>query len=283
MKTDSTSDAIAACEAVLREEQQHNRDHNILPHQVALVTQLLDRGVELQSAYEELHAKLADRPFGLMAFFRVLLTTTDLWNPARLLEAREDRDKLQQLNSKISDLAFDLAALLEERSRLGNESAFHTDTHYHVCDVIVEASQPNPLFEWWVKESLAALTSRFDLKYWPTLSAFLTVIGKDALRAEVAPYHAPAEAGTAGRRPSRADFVRALLTNIDENIGEWPGYLPEGFVLTDATLASLANCVLNLSPDDGLMGAEYVKHVRLRERDRVPPATVYPSRKARMA
>jgi hypothetical protein len=87
--------------------------------------------------------------------------------------------------------------------------------------------------------------------------------------------------GTASSRPSKADFVKSLLSNIDENIGEHPGYLPKGFVVSDNSVASLANCVLNLDQDN-LIDGPYVKHVRQRERARDQSSSVYPARHKKM-
>ena len=51
-------------------------------------------------------------------------------------------------------------------------------------------------------------------------------------------------------RPSRADFIKALLATIDENSGRNYGQLPNDFKVTDSTLASVESCVLDLRVDD---------------------------------
>ena len=71
---------------------------------------------------------------------------------------------------------------------------------------------------------------------------------------------------TMASRPSRADFIKALLAAIDENGGRNYGQLPNDFKVTDSTLASLASCVLDLGADD-LVDGPYVKRLRQRERD----------------
>ena len=91
----------------------------------------------------------------------------------------------------------------------------------------------------------------------------MSVLGTDTARATVYAHQSLTAAGTASSRPSRADFFRALFQFIEENRDG--RHLPTEFRLSDATYASLANCALDLGPDD-LASAEYVK--RLRQRDR---------------
>ncbi|HRK23036.1 MAG TPA: hypothetical protein PLX06_14555, partial [Fimbriimonadaceae bacterium] len=64
---------------------------------------------------------------------------------------------------------------------------------------------------------------------------------------------------------SKADFFKALFAAIDENSANSYGQLPRDFKLTDRTLASFANCALDLGPDD-LVDDAYMKRLRQRER-----------------
>ena len=73
-------------------------------------------------------------------------------------------------------------------------------------------------------------------------------------------------AATTGSRGSRADFFKALFELIKENGTASHGHIPTGFRLSDSTLASLANCALDLGPND-VIDAAYVKRLRQRLRD----------------
>ena len=73
-------------------------------------------------------------------------------------------------------------------------------------------------------------------------------------------------AAASGSRGSRADFFKALFASIEENSVRNHGYLPHDFKLSDNALASLANCALDLGPDD-LVDSAYVKRLRQRERE----------------
>ncbi len=170
------------------------------------------------------------------------------------------------VNHQIAHKAEELAALLEHRTDLNNTSGFSSETHYHVCDVIEAASEHNYLFNSWIKDRLNALCGQFDLKYWPSLHQFLRELATDTENAGMAATDPLTAASTTASRPSRADFFKALFAAIEENSARNYGLLPSGFKLTDDTLASLANCALNLGPEE-LTDSTYVKRLRQRERN----------------
>jgi hypothetical protein len=246
---------------------RYNIEHDILPSENAVVGRLLARGTELKEAYEELHDKLHRHPPSLKVFLDLLLSTAAFWSPEKTAESRNARDELANVNQQIVRKATELAELLERRTDLHNTAAFSSDTHYHVCDVIEAASEPNYLFQSYVKDRLDALRGQFDLKYWPSLSQFLQALASDAQSASMEATDPLTAAATVATRPSRADFFKALFAAIKENSADNYGQLPKGFKLTDGTLASLANCAFGLGPDN-LADDAYVKRLRQRERDR---------------
>ncbi|KEZ19483.1 hypothetical protein CP98_02004 [Sphingobium yanoikuyae] len=121
------------------------------------------------------------------------------------------------------------------------------------------------MFEWHLREPLQALRSQFDLKYWPSIAACVAALADDASDSDVTTPHPATEVATRASRPSKADFFKALYANIDEYGAAGRGLIPRGFRLTDETIASLANCLLDLPAEDGVDGA-YVKRLRQRER-----------------
>lgn len=132
--------------------------------------------------------------------------------------------------------------------------------------MIEAASQHNHLFKSYVQERLDALRGQFDLEYWPSLGECLQELASDAEKAVMEATDPLTAAATTAARPSRADFFKALFTAIEENSARSYGQLPRGFKLTDRTLASLANCALDLGPDDPVDDA-YMKRLRQRERN----------------
>lgn len=254
------------CENILIEGKRYNVEHRILPSENAVADRLLARGIELTEAYEELHGKLHAHPHALQVFLGLVLSTAAFWSPEKIAQARTARGDLGNVNQQIARKAAELAGLLQQRSDLHNTSGFSTDTHYHVCDVLEAAAKSNYLFTSYVQERLDALHGQFDLKYWPSLSDFLQELASDAEDAVMEATDPLTAAATMASRPSRADFIKALLAAIEENSGRNHGQLPNDFKVTDNTLASLASCVLDLGVED-LVDGPYVKRLRQRERD----------------
>ncbi|MGA4289681.1 hypothetical protein ACI2TJ_23160 [Ralstonia nicotianae] len=254
-----------ACEAILSEGKRYNTEHGIWPSENAIADRLLAHSLELRDAYGELYEKL--HPQALKCFLDLLLGTAAFWSPEKIAQARIARDELAKANLQIARKAEELAQLLERRTDLNNTSGFSSETHHHVCDVIEAASEHNYLFNSRVKDRLDALRGQFDLKYWPSLDQFLRELAADAKSAGMEATDQLTAAATVASRPSRADFFKALFAAIEENSARNYGLLPKGFKLTDGTLASLANCALDLRPDE-LVDSIYVKRLRQRERNR---------------
>ncbi|MFU8158233.1 hypothetical protein ACNAQX_01605 [Pseudomonas aeruginosa] len=266
MSSPQTTNPQQACEAILIEGKRYNIEHGILPSENVVADRLLARGIELRDAYGELYEKLHPRPPALKAFLDLLLSTAAFWSPEKMAQARVARDELADVNRQIARKAEELAELLERRTDLNNTSGFSSETNYHVCDVIEAASEHNYLFNAWVKDRLDALRGQFDLKYWPSLDQVLRQLAADAEKSGMEATDPLTAAATAASRPSRADFFKALFAAIEENSARNYGLLPRGFKLTDGTLASLANCALDLGPDE-LADSTYVKRLRQRERN----------------
>ncbi|MGB5784974.1 MAG: hypothetical protein WBH11_06305 [Stenotrophomonas geniculata] len=266
MSSPQTTSPQQACEAILIEEKRYNIEHSIWRSKNAVADRLLARRVELRDAYDELYKKLHPHPSALKVFLDLLLSTAAIWSPEKIAQARVARDELAGVNRQIARKAKELAELLERRTDLTNTSGFSSETHYHVCDVIEAASEHNYLFNSWVKERLDALRGQFDLKYWPSLDQFLRALAADAESAGMEATDPLTAAATVASRPSRADFFKALFAAIEESSGRNYGQLPKDFKLTDSTLASLANCALDLGPDE-LADSAYVKRLRQRERN----------------
>ncbi|HBN9689313.1 TPA: hypothetical protein L3916_001847 [Pseudomonas aeruginosa] len=252
-----------ACENILIDEKCYNTERGILRSENAVIDRLLTRSLELKSAYGELYEKLHSRPPALAVFLGLLLSTAAFWSPERIAKYRAQRDELVETNRQIARKAEELAHLLEQRIRLHDTSGFSSRTHYHVCDVIEAAAGNHSLFNAYVKDRLDALCGQFDLKYWPSLDLLVRAVAVDAEGATLAATDPLTLAATVATRPSRADFFKALFAAIEENSAQSGGHLPDVFRLSDGALASLANCALDLGPDE-LADSAYVKRLRQR-------------------
>lgn len=250
MNAPERTNSKQACEDILKEEKRYNIEHNILPSENAVADRLLARHLELTDAYDELHSKLAPYPGALQVFIGLILITAAFWNPEKIRQARAARDELETVNRQIARAATELAAMLRQRSDLHDTSGFSSDTHYHVCDVIGAASRDNHLFTVRVQERLDALSTQFDLKYWPTLGDFVQELASDADAVELRASDPLTAAATNGTRHSLTDFFKALFAAIEANTIRSCGRLPGNFKLTDGALASFVNCALNLDAND---------------------------------
>lgn len=254
------------CEDILRENIRYNTEHEISPSENAVAERLLSRGDELADVYDELHEKLLRRPHALWQFMGMLLSAQAIWSPERIAEARSARDALKEINGKIEQHARALAELLKRRTQLHNTSGFSSDTLYHICDVIDAAGQGNGHYRSFLREPLQRLQGQFDLKYWPELSACLLVVAEDAADADVEATDPLTEAATTSSRPSTSDSVRMFLAYIEDCRGDYDGGLPRDFRVSDKSMATMMNVLLELPPER-LLAAEYIKNLRQKLRE----------------
>jgi hypothetical protein len=259
------TEAVQHCETLLREMMEDLQAKGIWPNVQSIIHSMLKRRIELIEVYEELYATLAQKPRGLYMFWDVFVHTADGWNLEKNREARKAREELIGVNARISELADQLAALLDRRDELHNYSGFGSDTQHHILDIVHEASEHNYLYESYVKKELDRIHYQYDFKYWPPLSDVIRVIGSDAEIAEVTANNPATEAATASRKTGRSDFIKAFLARIDDNRVRECGFIPNSFALSDGSLASLVNCGLNLAVDE-LVDADFIKRFRQRQR-----------------
>jgi hypothetical protein len=237
----------------------------IWPNLCSIIGGMLKRRIELIEVHEEVHDALAQTPRALYMFWDVFLHAADGWNPEKNRAARQAREELVGVNRRISEFADQLAALLERRDSIHNYTGFSSNTHYHILDIVHDASEHNDHYESYVKEDLERLQYQYDLKYWPALSEVVQAIGTDAERSEVTATDPATAAATESRKSGRSDFVKAFLARLDDNRVRECGFIPNGFALSDSAMASLVNCGLDLASDE-LVDADFIKRFRQRQR-----------------
>lgn len=262
-----TQNATDYCEAFLRRQIQSNVENNILPSESAVAERLLEHGVGLSAAYADLVQASCGHPHAVGSFLGMVLSVAAFWNPAHVARLRKDRDRLIEVNQQIAKQASALSMLLAERADLHNRSGFHTNTQYHVADVIEAASSNNHRHASFVASELRALATRFDLKYWPSLSEVVETLADDARNATVSATDPLTDAATASKRPSKSDVVMALLAILDEAHVSSPMLFPRDFHLTDGCLADFVNAMLPLEPEE-MVSSEYIKGRRRTHRER---------------
>lgn len=257
------SAARKVCDDYLREEIRAKCEQNILPSENRVAERLLAHGDQMAHVYDEIYPKLSGDGIAWKHFLGCLLSTGAFWSTEKIAALRAGRDNLVEVNRDIAKHALALADLLDHRDTLHNTSGFSSETLYAICDVIDHASTHNGFYQSWIKEQLNQLSTRFDLKYWPSLAECARVIGEDAEQATLTPTDPLTEAATKSTRASKADFLRALLSAIDENRGDWLGAFPVKFRPSDEAMATVVNVLLEL-PLEELISGTYVKNLRHR-------------------
>lgn len=265
MNNTQTHDAVQLCENVLRDEQRSNLELKIKPSVNIVIDRMLGHELELRHVYGELQEALGAIPFGIWTFLDAVLGVAALWHPEAISRQRASRERLVEINSLIGKRAEELADLIKLSSDISNDSGFSTDCHYHIGQVIEEAAGTGHLFNFWLKKPMRQLRGQFGLKYWPKISDVVRILATDAQRADVEASDTITEAATMARRSSKSDFVRALYVALAERTERDHGRLPKDFKLSDDSMASLVNCLLDLGPDEPVDSA-YIKGFRQRER-----------------
>ncbi len=261
MKSDRLN-AQNVCENILRDEIKYNIDKKILKGSVIVGERLLERGLELSDAYLEVYNKLNQTPHAIKAFFESITSSLRIWSSEEISKERKNLKRLEEINTKIASVSDDLANLLDERSIIDNNSAIRSNTHYHICDSINAAGNTVSLYKLYVQKEVKHLCGEFSLKYWPSISDILRVISLDALEAEITINDPVTQAALQSQRSSKADLVRIFLADLEGFKKENMGLLPDDFKLTDKSVASFINCVLE--SDEIFMCEDYVKGVRNR-------------------
>lgn len=261
----ASSEAILQCETLLRTMMENLQAKRIWPNVCSIIAGMLKRRIELADVYDEVHAALSTTPRALYVFWDAFVHAADGWNPEKNRAARQARDELVAINSRISELADQMAVLLDRRDELHNHSGFSSGTQYHIMDIVHEASEHNYHYESYVKDDVERLQYHYDLKYWPKLREVVQAIGDDAERAEVTAYDEATAVATESRKSGRSDFVKALLARLDDSKVSACGFIPNSFALSDSALASLVNCGLDLNVDE-LVDADFIKRFRQRQR-----------------
>ncbi|MCZ4308362.1 hypothetical protein [Vibrio atlanticus] len=255
--------AVELCEEFLVNDRTYNVENDIWASVVEITNRLLARRAEMTVVYKELGENYEQSHINV--FLDIVMSTAAFWNPQAASEYRSQKKHLIETNAEIAKVAEKLAALLAKRKELNNSSNFYSNSHYSIVDVIDSASQYNGHYKGFLKQPLESLSGQYDLKYWPSLSEVVSEIGIDAKSSEVYSSDSWTEAATSSQRSSVADFFRALFAAIEEHSEHINSVLPLSFKLTDNSLSIIANCALNLEPEEVIDG-QIVKGIRQRLR-----------------
>ncbi|QHC08068.1 hypothetical protein GRF56_11910 [Aeromonas veronii] len=262
--TITRQEALELCEGLLRKELEYNESRSIWPSVNEVVRILLKQSATMAPVYEELCQKLPqEREVG--SYLDALISSFSLWDEDDLRKAREDRDKLVELNEEISDKASKLVGLLREREYICNRGRFSCERETYLAGLIDRAGSDNHLYTMYLQDEIMPLAARYEPKYWPSVEDVLSEIAIDAVQSQVYALDAATEAGTSSRKSSQADALRAFLAKLEEYA--LSGAIPSKFRLSDGSTATMLNCITEQNADS-LVTADYIKNFRHKERER---------------
>ncbi|MGG6462612.1 hypothetical protein [Solilutibacter silvestris] len=259
--------ARLACETHLREEIQRNTEAQIAFSETAVAQRLLAASAAMGPVYDEIYPPLSKDGMAFKIFLNCLTWMGAYMTPEQIAQERADRAELIAVNRDIEEAAETLASLLEQRQELHERSGFGSETLYDIAGVIDQAGDQSGRYGMLLKPELDKLNVRYDLKYWPSLAECIRAISDDARRAEVTPNDSVTAVATESQRPSKSDFIRGLLAQIDRNKGDYLGGIPTDFTMSNDDLATIVNVILDL-PVTELADANSVKVLRHRMKPR---------------
>lgn len=220
--------------------------------EIPVIERLLARFDELTPLWKELNNKFSfsarydflDCVLGLIIFAK----------PEDFVQSRQKEKQLKVINVEIAETAFQLASLLESRTKLSEGSGFTSDTYYSIRDVINDAASKEDihLYDWHPKENLNQLFNQFDLKYWPSIPQLINCIADNALQAEIYSIDEITAAGTKSQRSSSVDSIRAFYTALSNFNSHEPKMIEKVMSLPNPVVASLFNIVYNWKDDETL-------------------------------
>ncbi len=262
--TKTKQEALELCEGLLRKELEYNESHNIWPSVNEVVRVLLKQSQTMAPVYEELCQKLPqERMVG--SYLDALISSFALWDEDDLRKAREDRNKLVEVNEEICDQASKLADLLRKREMICNRGRFSCEREPYLAGLIDRAGSDNHLYTMYLQDEIMPLAARYEPKYWPSVEDLLGEIAIDAAQSQVYAQDSATEAGTSSRKSSQADALRAFLAKLEDYA--LSGAIPSKFRLSDSSTATILNCITEQKADS-LVTADYIKNFRRKERER---------------
>lgn len=247
--------------SILEEIRAYNLEKSIWPSETAVIEKILNRSAEMGSVYDELNKKLDENQ--QKHLWDGLLSAATFWNPDVSRELRDVKRRLVQLNTDIAKSAEKLSELLRVRKELSETSAISAYEDYHPIHWLHRAGEDHHLYERWVKDHLQRLLGQFDLKYWPDSYEVVAAIGAFAEESEVYENNSWTEELLASPKLSMADHLRVILKVVEEKKRSGPFHyqLPQDFQLSNAAIATVINCSLDLDPDD-MLTPEGIKRSR---------------------
>jgi hypothetical protein len=255
---------LAFCKAFISRELEENKASNIWMTYWPVMERLIARAEELTIVFDEIVEKFgySDRDEGYPPNNSyVWLILEHIWVSsdyckADVVNARADLQELKKLQKEIVEQSSKLADSLRKQNEFYESSGFHRQDYQSVTDMIDLASESNGLHKSHLSPKLKALSTQYDLKYWPSRAGVIQAIADYEKKQPLPKHEQLPDTVIKGRASDIKDFVLAFDRKFDDMNG-----LPSGFKFTNKAMAEIINVVLDLQPDK-LVTPDAIKTVR---------------------
>jgi len=239
-----------------------------------MIERLITRETEVRSIWKEI-ARYGLSWQQCYSLLEQIVFAGQFGTEEAVVRLKADYSQLASLNNDIVQLATQLAVKMDAREHILNRNSFTLDNTVHIADLIDKAAAGNGHYRSRVREPLRSL-GIYELKYWPSLQEILRTLASEPV--ETGFLEESDRALVSGRGELVPDYLRELFSHIETaRTCHWG--LPEGFRLTDASLAALATVSLDL-PEPASVAAVKMHRTRL-SREGFPGA--WPIRKKKSA
>ncbi len=244
-------------EQLLAAALQRNTDCGSWQPDCAVIKRLLDDKTELRCVWNELWRKTNNEK----QFNRVLNEIVDVaagWGPEQQKEHRDAKIKFSDLNDEIERGAKNLSDLLAKQRELSETQSIAGKIDRSLMDFIAcwadsrhvfeeEAARARAFKNFVLPDLTATRKKYWSPSYWPSIADLLRAIevaARDNWQESTDPLNI---AALCSRESSKLDFLRALLTALDQDRNL--NLIPQNFSFTNKSLTAVVNCAFGLVED----------------------------------
>ncbi len=265
MDTQSTRCPTTFCEAFTYQELADLKGGNVWNSWHPIMERILSRTCEMKCVYTELceHFGYSLESYnpGLRLALEAIWASGGLFNKDSISNKREAQKELVSLHEEIPSLANRLSEALIRQRELFDTEDFTTGEHMNLVDLISSAGMYNGHFTGWVENELKKLDGEYDGKYWPEPERLVSAIGDFESSRELPVQGYLPEEVMDGRKSVLKDFVLGFDSDLINT-----RQIPKSFSFSNASIASIANVVLDL-PKNRLATEDAIRVIRNRRKN----------------
>lgn len=263
MKRLKNPSSLDLCEEFTRNELKDLQESKAWMSWWPVMERMLNRSYELEQVYTEIcgafgHSLVSNPPFRLT--MEAIWCSGKAFSPDTVVRKKAVQTELIKLHEEIPALCCKLAEAIRRQKELAEQEDFGLGEYFSFVDVMTAANEDNGHYNSFLEPEMEKLAGSFDGKYWPDLEDFIEAVGRsEAMRPEPVSGSLP-KAVTQGRASRFKNYVLALDESI-ENCFQ----IPSEFHLSNTSMATIANVVLDLPAEDQIL-SDTVRLIRHRKK-----------------